>query len=127
MGYPGSGRPGEIQDVLTFMQGLRELKKCSRLSYRQLEERAMAAGDVLPRSSTSSMLSRDIPPRPDLLAAFVRACGEEDRVAEWIEARDRVAGALDKEPVTPPVVPGVSGSEPGSWGNPGLRLRHRHG
>ncbi|MFF9218643.1 RICIN domain-containing protein [Streptomyces viridosporus] len=103
MEYPGSCRPGEIQDLSAFMQGLRELKRCSGLSYRQLEERAAAAGDVLPRSSLSSMLCRDVPPRHDLLVAFVKACGEGERAAEWAEARDRVAGARLREPSTAPV------------------------
>ncbi|MFE2444862.1 RICIN domain-containing protein [Streptomyces melanosporofaciens] len=70
---------------------LRELKAHSGLSYRRLEERAAAVGDVLPRSSVSTMLSRDQPPRPELLAAFVRACGDGERAARWCAARDRVA------------------------------------
>ncbi|GGM40206.1 hypothetical protein GCM10012275_08980 [Longimycelium tulufanense] len=37
------------------------------------------------------MLGRDLLPRPDLLVAFVRACGEEERVAQWCEARERIA------------------------------------
>lgn len=64
---------------------LRELKAHSGLSYRRLEERAAAVGDVLPRSSVSTMLSRDQPPRPELLAAFVRACGDGERAARWCE------------------------------------------
>ncbi|MGC3001148.1 XRE family transcriptional regulator, partial [Streptomyces sp. G35A] len=98
MDHPGSCPPGEIQDLSAFIQGLRDLKRCSGLSYRQLERRAEAAGDVLPRSSVSSMLSRNTLPRPDLLTAFVKACGEGHRTAEWAEARERVAGAYGKEP-----------------------------
>ncbi|MDT9682368.1 hypothetical protein RND61_09835 [Streptomyces sp. TRM76323] len=98
MGYPGSCPPGKIRDLSTFMEGLRDLKRCSGLSYRQLEERAAAVGDVLPRSSVSSMLSRDMPPRLDLLMAFVKACGEGDRAAEWAGAWERVAGAYGKGP-----------------------------
>jgi hypothetical protein len=98
MDHPGSCPPGEIQDLPAFIQGLRDLKRCSGLSYRQLERRAAAAGDVLPRSSVSSMLGRNTLPRPDLLMAFVKACGEGHRAAEWAEARERVAGAYGKEP-----------------------------
>ncbi|MGV9253484.1 RICIN domain-containing protein [Streptomyces sp. NPDC003697] len=98
MGHPENCPPGKIQDLSTFMQGLRDLKRCSGLSYRQLEERAAAAGDALPRSSVSTMLSRDVPPRPELLIAFVRACGEGDRAAEWAEARERVAVAYGRKP-----------------------------
>ncbi|MGW0792786.1 RICIN domain-containing protein [Streptomyces sp. NPDC002911] len=107
MDHPESCRPGEIQDLSTFMRGLRELKRRSGLSYRQLEERAAAAGDVLPRSSMSSVLSRDTPPRPDLLTAFVKACGESERVAEWAEARERIAGAYGKEPLPDTAVTAV--------------------
>uniref|UniRef100_UPI0034DEB422 helix-turn-helix domain-containing protein n=1 Tax=Streptomyces flavofungini TaxID=68200 RepID=UPI0034DEB422 len=90
MGNQGSAGPEEVQDVQTLSESLRRLKKRSGLSYRRLEERAAAAGDILPRSSVSAMLSRDAPPRADLLIAFVKACGDGDRVAEWTEARERV-------------------------------------
>ncbi|MFE7116328.1 helix-turn-helix domain-containing protein, partial [Streptomyces sp. NPDC057654] len=93
MGNQGSWQPGESHDLSAFLELLRRLKKRSGLSYRQLEARAAAAGDILPRSSVSQMLNRDLPPRPELLAAFVRACGEGDRVADWLDARDRVVGA----------------------------------
>ncbi|MGW3150130.1 RICIN domain-containing protein [Streptomyces sp. NPDC001177] len=108
MDYPGSCPPGKIQDLSTLMQGLRDLKRCSGLSYRQLEERAAAAGDVLPRSSVSSMLSRDMLPRPDLLMAFVKACGEGDRAAEWAEARERVARVYGKGPSQDLATPGTA-------------------
>lgn len=81
---------GEVQDVPAFMELLRRLKRDSGLSYRQLEERAADVGAVLPRSTASSLLSRDVAPRPDQLAAFVRACGEGERVAQWLQARERI-------------------------------------
>ncbi|MGW2033734.1 RICIN domain-containing protein [Streptomyces sp. NPDC001811] len=85
-----AGELEDVQDVAHFMTLLRQLKARSGLSYRRLEERAAAVGDVLPRSSLCTMLSRDRPPGPDLLAAFVRACGDGERVALWCAARDRV-------------------------------------
>ncbi|MEW2289298.1 hypothetical protein [Streptomyces sp. NPDC047841] len=85
-----TGELEDVQDVDHFMTLLRELKARSGLSYRRLEERAAAVGDVLPRSSVCTMLSRDRPPGPELLAAFVRACGDGERVARWCAARDRV-------------------------------------
>ncbi|MGP3921933.1 RICIN domain-containing protein [Streptomyces sp. 8N616] len=88
----GGWELGEVHDLPAFMELLRQLKKDSGLSYRQLEERAADVGDVLPRSTASSMLSRDVAPRPDQLAAFVKACGEGERVAQWLQARDRIAG-----------------------------------
>ncbi|MGW4596153.1 hypothetical protein ACWEOA_12680, partial [Streptomyces sp. NPDC004457] len=85
-----AGELEDVQDVAHFMTLLRQLKARSGLSYRRLEERAAAVGDVLPRSSLCTMLSRDRPPGPELLAAFVRACGDGERVALWCAARDRV-------------------------------------
>ncbi|HET6857992.1 MAG TPA: hypothetical protein VFH94_12995 [Streptomyces sp.] len=83
---------GDAQDAAAFMELLRRLKKRSRLSFRQLEQRAADAGDLLPRSTLYNMLARDVPPRPELLTAFVRACGDGDRVAQWLAAWERVAG-----------------------------------
>ncbi|MGI5350751.1 helix-turn-helix domain-containing protein [Streptomyces sp. CA-250714] len=79
------------QDVSEFLECLRQLKEASGLTLRQLEERAAAAGDYLPRSTLSSMLSGRRPPRPELLAAFVRACGHERNLAEWVRTRDALA------------------------------------
>ncbi|MFB8217974.1 RICIN domain-containing protein [Streptomyces anulatus] len=91
MGTQGNWAPSEAEDLSEFMELLRRLKQESRLSYRQLEKRATAVGDILPRSSAAAMLSRNVVPRPDQLAAFVTACGEGERVAEWLEVRDRIA------------------------------------
>jgi hypothetical protein len=117
MGNRGSFEPGEVQDLQAFSELLRLLKARSGLSYRQLEERAAAVGDVLPRSSVSCMLNRELPPRHDLLIAFVRACGEGDRVAQWVEARDRVAAAHRSDPVTAVLATSVAPSEPNSQPN----------
>ncbi|MBO8184185.1 helix-turn-helix domain-containing protein [Streptomyces spirodelae] len=79
------------QDVSEFLESLRALKEASGLTLRQLEERAAAAGDYLPRSTLSSMLSGRRLPRPELLAAFVRACGHERRLTDWLRLRDQLA------------------------------------
>ncbi|MGP3976200.1 helix-turn-helix domain-containing protein [Streptomyces sp. 8N114] len=84
------------QDVSEFLECLRQLKEASGLTLRQLEERAAAAGDYLPRSTLSSMLSGRRLPRPELLAAFVRACGHEEQLTAWLRTRDRLArGEVD--------------------------------
>ncbi|RKN43039.1 XRE family transcriptional regulator [Streptomyces hoynatensis] len=77
---------------------MRALKEHSGLSLRQLGERAEERGDVLPRSTLADVLNRSTLPRPELLAAFVRACGggEED-VREWLAARERVAAPAPRE------------------------------
>ncbi|EFG05066.1 hypothetical protein CRV15_35755 (plasmid) [Streptomyces clavuligerus] len=100
----GGMRPSPSQDLQSladpaaFLAALRRLKNDSGLSYRKLEARAAAAGDVLPRSTAFTLLHREIAPDPDQLAALVRACGDGDRVAEWLAVRDRIVW---KEAVPP--------------------------
>ncbi|WP_237522317.1 XRE family transcriptional regulator [Streptomyces sp. SID1328] len=70
---------------------MQQLKERSGLTYRELEEQAARNGDVLARSTLADILRRTSLPRPDLLAAFVRACGDGQRVGAWLDARDRIA------------------------------------
>ncbi|MEV1108620.1 helix-turn-helix domain-containing protein [Micromonospora sp. NPDC049751] len=87
----GDLRPRAAADPAEFVDLLRQLKDRSRLTFRQLEQRAVAAGDVLARSTAADVLRRSTLPRPEVLAAFVRACGAADEVDEWLRARDRLA------------------------------------
>ncbi|MEU4474698.1 helix-turn-helix domain-containing protein [Micromonospora sp. NPDC023888] len=87
----GELRPDEATDPAEFVDMLRRLKDRSRLTYRQLEQRAAAAGDVLARSTAADVLRRSTLPRPEVVAAFVRACGAEDQVETWLRARHRLA------------------------------------
>ncbi|WP_327026412.1 helix-turn-helix transcriptional regulator [Micromonospora sp. NBC_01739] len=87
----GELRPEEATDPAGFVDLLRRLKDRSGLTYRQLEQRAAAAGDVLARSTAADLLRRSTLPRPEVLAAFVRACGAQDQVERWLRARDRLA------------------------------------
>ncbi|MEV4073838.1 helix-turn-helix domain-containing protein [Nonomuraea fuscirosea] len=76
--------PAGAADAAAFMAELRRLKTWSGLSFRQLDRRAAAAGDTLPYSTASTMLGRDRLPRPELLVAFVKACGVEgDELRVW--------------------------------------------
>ncbi|MEV5599269.1 hypothetical protein [Streptomyces sp. NPDC052496] len=86
--------PREIHDLHGFIVSLRQLKKHSGLSFRALEQRALAAGDPLSRSGMSSMLAHDVLPRTEALLAFVRACGDGGRQAEWLSARERITGTV---------------------------------
>lgn len=108
----GSCEPERVQTLQALSESLRVLKKRSGLSFRQLEERAAAAGEVLPRSSLSCVLNRGVVPRPDLLIAFVRACGEEDRVTEWVEARARALAGQPPVP-SPATAPGMTSDSAG--------------
>ncbi|WP_199484913.1 hypothetical protein [Actinomadura craniellae] len=90
----GMPRPDEAADAAELVAAMRRLKNWSGHSYRELERRAAAAGDALPRSTVTLALTRDTLPREDMLAAFVRACGgDDDQVRCWITARRRIAGA----------------------------------
>ncbi|MFG1871082.1 helix-turn-helix domain-containing protein [Micromonospora arborensis] len=87
----GELRPDDAADPAEFIEMLRQLKDRSRLTYRQLEQRAASAGDVLARSTAADILRRSTLPRPEVVAAFVRACGAEEQVEAWLRARHRLA------------------------------------
>lgn len=91
MGAEGGPDPAGVQDVAALVALMRELREHSGLTYRRLQQRAAERGMVLARSTISDVLARDALPRPEVLTAFVVACGEEPRVGEWLEARERVA------------------------------------
>ncbi|MEU8354115.1 helix-turn-helix domain-containing protein [Streptomyces sp. NPDC048845] len=83
--------PHGARDRTEFAGLLRLLKERSGLTYRQLEERAAARGDVLPRSTLADVLAGKTAPRREQLAAFVRACGDGGRTEEWLRAWDDLA------------------------------------
>ncbi|GAA2590097.1 peptidoglycan-binding domain-containing protein [Actinomadura fulvescens] len=94
MGTASIPEPGDAGTPEELKIQLRRLKAWSGLSFRELERRAHAAGDVLPYSTGSAMLSprRRGLPRDELIAAFTRACGcTPEQVSAWIEARRRIA------------------------------------
>ncbi|MET8466316.1 helix-turn-helix domain-containing protein, partial [Micromonospora zamorensis] len=101
----GELRPDEATDPAEFVDMLRRLKDRSRLTYRQLEQRAAATGDVLARSTAADLLRRSTLPRPEVVAAFVRACGAEDQVETWLRARHRLAVGTYAPTSPPPVSP----------------------
>lgn len=86
-------RLDEIGNAEEFVAALRRLKEHSGFTLRQLEERAAARGDVLARSTVADTLRRRTLPRPALVVALVRACGDGDRLVEWTRAYERVVAA----------------------------------
>ncbi|MFG3715179.1 RICIN domain-containing protein [Micromonospora sp. NPDC047730] len=101
--------PETARDVGEFVGLMRQLRVRSGYTLRQLEGRAAASGDVLPRSTLASVLHRDALPRADVLAAFVRACtGDDVQVQTWAAARDRLAVARLSVAPTPPLVVSAS-------------------
>ncbi|MEU9851736.1 RICIN domain-containing protein [Streptomyces sp. NPDC047974] len=100
---PALPDPADARSPAELALYMRELREASGLTYRDLEQRAEQAGEVLPRSTLATALSRDALPRPELLRAFLIACGHRDRVEAWTAARDRIAaegGARTHTPAT---------------------------
>ncbi|MFF8774497.1 RICIN domain-containing protein [Kitasatospora sp. NPDC015120] len=96
--------PEDVRDAVEFAALLREVKERSGLSFRQLEERAAERGEVLPRSTAADLLRRDALPRPEVLLAFLHACGEDADTEAWLAARRRLAAEPEAEraPQPPP-------------------------
>ncbi|CAM5654073.1 MULTISPECIES: helix-turn-helix domain-containing protein [Streptomyces] len=98
MANVGELQPQGARDVGEFASALRQLKERSGLTYRQLEERAAEHGGVLARSTLADVLGGKTTPRPELVAEFVRACGDAERVQEWLEALEKtVSGAAGRD------------------------------
>ncbi|RSO10823.1 XRE family transcriptional regulator [Streptomyces sp. WAC 06783] len=91
MDIRGNTDPAAARDVTEFLAMLRDLKERRGLTYRQLEQRAAEQGEVLARSTLADVLGGRRLPRPEVLAVFVRACGEGERLTAWLEARENVA------------------------------------
>ncbi|TDC85810.1 hypothetical protein E1193_01845 [Micromonospora sp. KC606] len=82
--------------VEEFVTGLRRLRRWSGLTYRQLAARARESGDFLPASTVASALSRTSLPREELVASFVRACGQDEAtVQEWLAVRRALAAGTE--------------------------------
>ncbi|MFE0150240.1 hypothetical protein ACFWY5_24030 [Nonomuraea sp. NPDC059007] len=90
--------PDDAATPAEFALAMLRLKAWSGLSYRQLEKRAAAAGDSLPRTSIASALDQGRLPAEHLLAAFVRACGAGDTLADWLAVRRAIAAASVEAP-----------------------------
>src|SRR5437016_4525937 len=84
--------PQLVKTADDFVTEMRRLKAYSGLTFRELERRAAASGDVMPYSTIASALRRSGLPQETLVEAFVRACGcTPEQVAEWVVARRRLA------------------------------------
>src|SRR5688500_20390856 len=88
-----------------FIASLRDLKQRSGLTYRQLEKRAAEHGKVLARSTLADVLAGERLPAPDVLDAFVHACGEGDQVNAWQQARTAATEPVTEPATTPTATP----------------------
>ncbi|MFG1871083.1 peptidoglycan-binding protein [Micromonospora arborensis] len=84
---------------------LRDVRRCSGLTYREISRRASAAGHWLPPSTLATMLGRTTLPRERtvvaLLAAFDTSAAEVER---WVQLRrdlEARAGERDRQPSHP--------------------------
>ncbi len=107
----GRPDPSTAGTATEFVDALRRLKSWVGMGLRRLESRAASVGQVLPRSTVAAALKRDALPREDLLVAFVRTCGGDEReVDRWVSARRRIAtgmspfAPLSIPPSAPPTV-----------------------
>ncbi|MGH4029406.1 hypothetical protein ACQB60_10780 [Actinomycetota bacterium Odt1-20B] len=110
-------RAAELQQARTpgeFVALLRRVKEASGLTYRELELRAAERGDLLARSTLAGALSRDALPKPELLVALVRVCEGEERVGEWLAARERIATSPAPAQAPAPASTPAPGSAPAS-------------
>ncbi|MEU4473118.1 tetratricopeptide repeat protein [Micromonospora sp. NPDC023888] len=95
----------DMTGVEQILLQLRRLKQESRLTYRELESRATAVGDVLPRSTLASALRGPGLPRREVVAAFLRACLNPTDAERWLRGFDRHAAAngYEQRDAGPPV------------------------
>ncbi len=84
--------PSTLETEAEFMAALRQLKKNTKLSLRQIEERSKTTtAGWLPRSSAADLLRRETLPKPDALWSLTAALGlvKEDQ-DKWEAARSRL-------------------------------------
>ncbi|WP_433350156.1 ATP-binding protein [Micromonospora sp. CA-111912] len=109
-------RPEQPATPAEFIAALRALRLWSGLTFRQLAAKAGASGDHLAVSTLASVLSRSTLPRREVVEAFVRACGLDDRaVAEWVTARDALVAGFGQ--------PGGQGPPAAGHGPPATAAR----
>ncbi|WP_410821378.1 peptidoglycan-binding protein [Micromonospora sp. 050-3] len=74
---------------------LRDVRRCSGLTYREISRRASAAGHWLPASTLATMLGRITLPRERTVVAMLAACGVPD-VERWVEMRRDIEARLSE-------------------------------
>lgn len=112
LGPAGKPDPADATTPAEFVDAMARLKRWTGWGYRRLEKQAAAAGQILPRSTLTTALSRPTLPREDLVAGFAIACGcDEAEAARWVAARRRIASAPDT-PDTPDALDPPRTAEP---------------
>src|SRR5262245_46375601 len=78
-----------------LLSAMRALRRLAALTYRELEVRAQAVGDRLPRALIPRLMANNDLPRESTLASFVRACAGEHEVEPWLAVRRRIASGTE--------------------------------
>ncbi|HEY1174851.1 MAG TPA: helix-turn-helix domain-containing protein, partial [Phytomonospora sp.] len=103
--------PRRARTSAELVEMLRALKIAAGLSYREIEQRARAAGDWLPASTLATVFGRTTVPRVEVVAALVQACGgDPDTVSRWVDASRRLSGEM--APAAPPSAFAETPAEP---------------
>ncbi|MET7962481.1 peptidoglycan-binding protein [Micromonospora zamorensis] len=113
---------------------LRDVRRRSGLTYREITKLASAAGHWLPPSTLATMLGRTTLPRERTVVALLVACGTTPAdVRRWVETRRNIEACLGERdrwenqavPTTasPPVAPRPAANpEPAADGGPAANL-----
>ncbi|MGW0390987.1 RICIN domain-containing protein [Streptomyces sp. NPDC003042] len=127
MTEPALPDPGTARNAAEFAALLRELRRRSGLTYRELEKRAAQHGEVLARSTLAAALRHDLLPRPELLVAYLVACGQRHDIGRWLSARARIAAVAPEETLAraPSEPPRQVGAAPGPNRSAARRKRLR--
>ncbi|MET8268620.1 helix-turn-helix domain-containing protein [Micromonospora arida] len=81
-----------------YVASLREVRRRSGLTYRELARRASAAGHWLPPSTLATMLGRTTLPRERTVVALLAACGTPAvEVDRWLETRRDLEARLGEQ------------------------------
>ncbi|WP_406068213.1 peptidoglycan-binding protein [Micromonospora sp. NBC_01638] len=76
---------------------LRDARRCSGLTYREISRRASATGHWLPPSTLASMLGRSTLPRERTVVALLAACGTTaGEVERWLGMRRDIEARLSE-------------------------------
>ncbi|MFE9193292.1 peptidoglycan-binding protein [Micromonospora sp. NPDC007208] len=74
---------------------LRDVRRCSGLTYREISRRASAAGHWLPASTLATMLGRITLPRERTVVAMLAACEVPD-IERWVGMRRDIEARLSE-------------------------------
>lgn len=84
-----------------YVAALRDVRRRSGLTYREISRRASAAGHWLPPSTLATMLGRSTLPRERTVVALLAACGTSaPDIERWLDLRRDIEAQLG-EPTRP--------------------------